>query len=666
MCSNTKLVKTLKIAVFLGLAAALAFLIQAVMTPKWRFPNADAETDKYGDFYKLPEDTVDYLVVGASTTMFSANPMVIYADSGITGYDLGTGRQSLELSYYWTKEALKTQSPAVVFLDTSALFKNETTAEDIMRSLVSMKLSENKLRAIADCKKEWQSYFQVLFPLIQFHVRWNSLTAADWDFSPDPGYFMNGCVLNYNTMLNTVKSHFDYEYDTYFMSGGNVTVQEAEVRLDETEQAWFGRIVELCRENDVKLVPYVATTMLTTEQRREAIRAYLSEFDLTLFDLSDISVTGVDWNRDTYDGGYHTNYWGAAKTSRYMAEYLVSLGLESHRGQEGYAVWDEKLGRYMAWEQDCLYDRRQMAYTYLGELERIRDDSLIILTVMDEASSAWNDRLEGALRRLGVRSSFFDQIQNSFVAVIDGGKSVFEKWDDQRITLNADYPINDSIACQLSLSSAGLVCGNVSEAWVNGVNYSLNGRGLNITVIDKQTARVITSACIDTHDPALTLTEGASSETWRQVCASYQPVEDGVYSVVPVSNSGCALDVSGGSAEENTNIALWENTGEAPQKFEFRHIGGGLCTIRAMCSDKYLAVEAMGSTAGSNVVQQAYTGLANQKWFVTENGDGSYSFTSLYNGLLLDVTGGEISPGTNIQVWNENYETPQQFYLRKE
>lgn len=344
----------------------------------------------------------------------------------------------------------------------------------------------------------------------------------------------------------------------------------------------------------------------------------------------------------------------------------MSLGLKDHRGQDGYSVWDEKLELYHAWEEKCLYDQCWGAYTYLSELERIKENSLIIITVMDEAAAAWNDRLEGALHRLGVQSSFYDQIQNSYVAIIDGGKSVFEKWDDQRITLNADYPINETATCQISISSAGLVCGNVSEAWVNGVDYSLSSRGLNITAVDKETMQVITSACIDTHDSALTLTEADPSESWRQGCSSWQPLEDGIYSVVPISSSDCALDVSDGSTEENANIALWESTGGDAQQFEFQHIGNGLYTIRAICSGKFLAIETMGSTEGSNVVQQAFTGLANQKWCVMENGDGSYSFASLYNGLFLDVTGGEIEPGTNIQVWNENYATPQQFYLVEE
>lgn len=97
------------------------------------------------------------------------------------------------------------------------------------------------------------------------------------------------------------------------------------------------------------------------------------------------------------------------------------------------------------------------------------------------------------------------------------------------------------------------------------------------------------------------------------------------------------------------------------------HSSEGLYTIRAVFSDKYLVIENMGSTPGSNVVQETYTGLANQKWFLTLNENGSYSFISLYNGCVLDVEGGLASPGANIiQVWEESYSAPQQFFLEKE
>lgn len=662
--------RALKCFVFLTICGVLIFGAERILTPKWRFPNADSETDKFGTFYEMPDNTMDYLVVGASTTMFSVNPMQIYADTGITGYDLGTGRQNLTLSYYWTKEALKTQSPSVIFLDTTSLFGQETLDTDIMRSLSSMKFSRNKIDAVLDLQSDSQSSFQLLFPFIQFHVRWNSLTDDDWRTGPAPNYFLNGCVLSFNSLLNTVKDHFDFEYDTLTLSDGTVDVREAVVKLDDEEMAWFTKIAELCEEKGITLVPYLSPTMLTTAQRKEATRSFLGELGLELLDLSGDEWISIDWTKDTYDGGFHTNYWGCAKASAFLADYLSDLGLKDHRGEEGYGIWDEQLEQYREYERASLYDPRQTAYNYLSEVNAIKNDSIVILTAMDDAAGAWNDTLEAQVHELGVKSSFYGQIQNSFVAIIDEGENKFEKWDDRRIAVNVpNYPINDSVSCDLSVSSAGLVCGNVSEVLINGgANLAVNSRGLNIVVIDKTSAQVISSVAVDTHDPALPLTEmtlqNGLAGTWRTIVENFQLIENGIYCLIPVSNGECAVEAAG--MDEDANITLGERSGDDRQKFEIQNAENGLFTIRVLGSNKYLAIEDMGSTPGSNVVQQTYTGLANQLWFAAKNEDGSYSFSSLYNGQCLDVTGGVISTGTNIQTWIENYATPQQFYLVKE
>ena len=73
----------------------------------------------------------------------------------------------------------------------------------------------------------------------------------------------------------------------------------------------------------------------------------------------------------------------------------------------------------------------------------------------------------------------------------------------------------------------------------------------------------------------------------------------------------------------------------------------------------------MSSTGGSNVVQQTYSGLASRKWFVTENKNASFSFTSLYNGQVLDVPYGMAELGVNIWVVEENFMMPQQFFLER-
>ena len=57
---------------------------------------------------------------------------------------------------------------------------------------------------------------------------------------------------------------------------------------------------------------------------------------------------GLDFTKDTYDGGLHLNLSGAEKATRWLGEYLCKeVGLKNRRGEEGLeAVWKEKLTAY--------------------------------------------------------------------------------------------------------------------------------------------------------------------------------------------------------------------------------------------------------------------------------------------------------------------------------
>lgn len=651
---------------FLLILVILFFAVQAVMTPKWRFnPDTftDGDTDKYGFFYKLPKNTANYFTIGASTSYHSLNPTRIYAKTGITGYCLGHGNMRMDFVYYMLKEGLKTQHPQVVFLDMSPLFHDEPFTTDFTKALVQMRPSLNKLKAALVCKGENQSAIELLFPLFRFHDRWTDLDQGDLIFGPTTDYAQNGTFASFTANMYT--DILDRPYgNEYTLEDGTVTIEEKPEKISEKSAAYFEKILALCKENGIELIPthFAAIWPLG---RDKLVEDYLVPFGLELLDMTDPAV-GLAWTQDTADSGSHTNFWGCAKGSDYLAEYLRDKGLEDHRGQSGYELWDETLEKYMQWEQDELESRELVnAYDYLNALTAVKDKYLIVLTVKDEASAAWNDTLEDAIHRLGVESSFYDQTQRSFAAILDQGENLFELWDGREIEVNTSFRTADGKEHALYVASGGFAYGNTCSVQIDGVGQSMGARGLNIVAIDKASGKVISSASIDSHVSALTFAEKNASGQWKELERTYQLIEDGVYNILYSSDPAFAAGVTGGAADEDANICLQERNGTPSQTFEFHFIGDGLYTIRAVGSDKYLSIEDMGSTPGSNVVQQTYTGLANQKWFVTENENGSYSFASLHNSCTLDVVDGLAAPGTNIQVWKENHLAPQQFYLEK-
>lgn len=662
-----------KIVVFFAIFSVLFLTVQAVLTPKWRFDpqkGAEGETDKYESFYALKKNSVDYLVIGNSISYRSINPMIIYNEAGITGYDLGSSMQRPDLSYYWVKEALKSQSPKVLFFEASGLINaNETVKAFITQAIIPMKPSLNKTEAILSCKNETQTFLELMFPLVQFHDRWISLGEKDWIIGNSSDYHLNGAYADFTSRRDSSKNEQFSNIHAYELQGDSLTGYEMRSELQEKSVVYFEKILKLCEENNIELIPFAGLSMSWNEEKRNLVSGFLAGYGLELLDLADQEIIQLSWDTDTSDFGSHVNYWGSSKASHFLADYLKKKGFIDHKEKKEYSSWNENSKAYQIWEQEKLLGDRYTVYAYLNTLVEAKDDLLIIIAARDEASGAWHDTLEAFMQRLGLQSSFYDEIQNSFVSIVDGGINRFEKWDDHRITVNADCSVGDSKSMELLISSAGFMCGNLSSISIDGTEYTLNNVGLNIVVVDKQTGKVISSVSIDTHVFDLTFNQmelpAEQAAIWQTYAQASHLVKDGIYNIVPAENEDCVLDIPFGDTEEGLNPWLCERNGESPQEFEFKCIGDGLYTIRAVCSDQYLSVENMGNTPQTGIVQQAYTGLANQKWFVTQNQNGSYRFASLYNGLVWDVPYGAAQPGTNIWLVDENHLPPQEFFLER-
>jgi C1A family cysteine protease len=90
-------------------------------------------------------------------------------------------------------------------------------------------------------------------------------------------------------------------------------------------------------------------------------------------------------------------------------------------------------------------------------------------------------------------------------------------------------------------------------------------------------------------------------------------------------------------------------------------VSGTICHIRSFYPGLVLDV-AGGNTSPGAVVQtwtQNYPASLNQLWVRTADGH----ILSLHNGLVLDVTGGSTKPGTAVQMWTQNKPTsPNQIW----
>ena len=170
--------RLLKTFLFVSVLIILVNMVSNLLTPKWYFSPgiSEGETNRFQSFYKQPKNSLDYLVLGASHSLYSINPMQIYAQTGFTGYVLGSTTQSIDLSYYWLKESCKYQAPKYVFFDISSLLYNDHDNNRdpkvaASKALIYMRPSLLKLQAAFECSNESITPPGNNFPLISISFK---------------------------------------------------------------------------------------------------------------------------------------------------------------------------------------------------------------------------------------------------------------------------------------------------------------------------------------------------------------------------------------------------------------------------------------------------------------------------------------------------------------
>ncbi len=107
----------------------------------------------------------------------------------------------------------------------------------------------------------------------------------------------------------------------------------------------------------------------------------------------------------------------------------------------------------------------------------------------------------------------------------------------------------------------------------------------------------------------------------------------------------------------NNNNTQTSTTDNRP----YAKIADGWYCIKNVNSQTYLSTD--GNDRGSNVILQRGNGATNQKWYLTNNADGTITLKN-GNGLALDVTEGKADNVTNIELWSFTAKDPQKFMLK--
>ncbi len=313
-------------------------LLQALLMPKYSV-NKPYEGAFVAEYYGETKDH-DVIFVGDCEVYENFSPIVLWRDYGINSYIRGSADQYIYQSYYLLEDTLRYETPDVVIFNVQALDPaREANAEEPYNRMTidGMKWSPSKIGAINSSMLEDEQFLDYVFPILRYHSRWSELNKND-----------------FTHMFKSEKvSHNGYLMKVGVKPAQNVPTGRPLPSYDFTEKAWkhLDMMVELCEKKGIKLLLIKAPSLYPYwyPEYDEQVVEYAKEHDLTYINFLDIQdETGIDYTKDTYDGGLHMNVEGAEKLSTWLGKYLTeTVGLADRRGEEALSErWSEKIELY--------------------------------------------------------------------------------------------------------------------------------------------------------------------------------------------------------------------------------------------------------------------------------------------------------------------------------
>lgn len=355
---------------------------------------------------KLPKNSMDILVLGSSHAQYSINPGVIYHDSGYYSFVMGSGCQPMIMSYYNLLEALKTQKPEVVLLEVFTMLPAQAIcyADGMFYVAASQMSGDTRIEAIQNIDNT-DKISEYLYDLGITHDRWKEdgfLTNRELDG-------MMGYVAQQPT-------------DFVFHHLIQLERSEAEVKLKEKDVLALESIIQVCEDNDIELI-LMKAAFDADQKNVDALHAVWDIADekgirvLDFIALAEEIGFTLGMDGDTW----HNNTWGARKTSKYVAQYLMENDLvKSHQKldemEQVYQRLDDWTAMHVFQDNIDIYQVMELAKEY--------DVSMIIKYTGTEGYSSFGEYESNTLQQLGADFNFIEQKHENYYALIQHGKVV--------------------------------------------------------------------------------------------------------------------------------------------------------------------------------------------------------------------------------------------------
>jgi len=403
--------------------------------------------------YSEKKNTVDMLIVGSSHVNSSYMTNLFWEENNASACNVFSWSQPMWISYYYIKEALKTQHPSVIALEMFGMTYGHSSImpEEIDRTNYANSFSIDPglnflamTQTVEKCGLDLRNYEDFL-NLPRYHTRWKTFSKNYLNYNPhqakDPlkGY---GLVLGVSPQ-----------------EGLDFQASEESVLPYEYSIEYLDKIVTLCKKEKIDLI-FTLTPYKYNETERGIynwIDTYAAQHEIPFLNYNgaDGKRIGIDFNTDLADWG-HTNYYGAQKVTQDLSNYLLlyhvfpSKSLHSNK-----AELDQDLNIY----HRVLSVQKIMTETDFSVwLNMALSDENFALFVVDRGTSS----VASKTLRLAFSNTGNSVIKDFSTAVVDGSnKKIFN-------TTQINFPLFGKAGTVTLDASDGVICLNQTTAPVKG------------------------------------------------------------------------------------------------------------------------------------------------------------------------------------------------------
>jgi hypothetical protein len=272
-------------------------------------------TAKVVGFYNEEPDSFDVLFFGSSHMYCSVDPAVFYEETGLNSYVFATQQQPLWITYHYMIEALKTQRPELLVVETHMAVQEEDYMDEATNhtAIDPIPMSKNKLDMIFASVPKGERRFYI-FNIMKYHGRWEYLEKEDFvrayekTTDPDKGY----------VRLSEVSDDVVWEDVS--------SVTESRVGTPKNIE-YLHKIMDLAEKENIRLVLFKSPSNATVEEKMfcNGVAEAAAQRGVEFIDFNTrehYEAMGLDIKEDFYDQR-HLNDTGMKKFVPYFSKFLV-------------------------------------------------------------------------------------------------------------------------------------------------------------------------------------------------------------------------------------------------------------------------------------------------------------------------------------------------------